>query len=293
MAIAIHATEDRPQLGILMMLVAWFLFATVDTSAKWLVVGGLPALQLAFMRYAGHFVISLGMVATGGLGVDQFRTRHAGLVILRALLLISATLLNFIALNYLPLTVTSAIMHSSPVIVCFLSNILLGERVGLWRWFAIVLGFCGVLIVIRPFGAAFHPAMLLVVYNATSLALYAVITRRLAGVVATDTMQVYMGALGTFALLPFALWVWQMPASLLEWSVLIGLGVFGWAGHQFLTSAHRFGSANTLMPYTYSFMIYVSILGYLLFGTLPDVWTVAGALVIVMSGLIIWKREQR
>jgi drug/metabolite transporter (DMT)-like permease len=168
----------------------------------------------------------------------------------------------------------------------------LKEPVGPWRWLAIILGFIGVLIVVRPFGETFHFAMVLVIYQSTALALYSIMTRRLAGIVAVDTQQFYMGLVGTIVLLPFALWTWQSPDTIIGWLVLIGLGVFGWAGHQLLTNAHRFGTANTLMPYTYSFMIYVSIWGYLVFGDVPDQWTLLGALVIIGSGLIIWKREQ-
>ncbi|MEM9637236.1 MAG: DMT family transporter [Pseudomonadota bacterium] len=293
MAVAAGLVEDRPHYGILLMLCAWLLFAFVDTSAKWLVIAGFPAFQLAFMRYAGHFVISLALIARGGLEKERFQTGHMWQVVSRAMLLITATLSNFYALNFLPLTVTSAIMFSSPVIICALSGPLLGERVGPWRWFAILLGFAGVLIVIRPFGEAFHIAMLLPLFNSVSLALYSIMTRRLAGVVATETMQFYMGALGTAVMLPMAVWAWQWPDNAADWLILIGLGVFGWAGHQLLTNAHRFGSANTLMPYTYSFMIYLSILSYLVFAHVPDRWTVIGAAVIVVSGLIIWKREQR
>jgi drug/metabolite transporter (DMT)-like permease len=214
-------------------------------------------------------------------------------VVARALLLITATMSNFVALAYLPLTVTSAIMFSSPILVCLISFLALGERVGPWRLFAILVGFLGVLIVIRPFGEAFHPAMLLSIYNALSLALYSILTRRLAGIVATDTQQFYMGAIGTFVMLPFAVWSWRVPEHALDWVLLIGVGVFGWAGHQLLTNAHRYGSANTLMPYTYSFMIYLAIMGYFVFDHVPDVWTIVGALVIILSGLIIWKREQK
>ena len=293
MAVAARAIEDRPQLGILMMLMAWFLFSVVDTSAKWLVLAAYPAMQITFMRYFGHFVISLVMIARGGVTRDRFQTGHAGLVVLRTLLLITATMSNFVALAYLPLTVTSAIMFSSPILVCLLSFTVLGERVGPWRLFAILIGFLGVLIVIRPWGASFHPAMLLACYNALSLAFYSILTRRLAGIVATDTLQFYMGAIGTFVMLLFALWSWQAPQNSLDWGLLIGVGAFGWAGHQLLTNAHRYGSANTLMPYTYSFMIYLAVMGYLVFDHVPDIWTIVGALVIVGSGLIIWKREQR
>ncbi|WP_375229710.1 DMT family transporter [Roseobacter sp. S98] len=293
MAVTARAQEDRPQLGILMMLAAWFLFALVDTSAKWLVLAGYPAFQLAFMRYAGHFAISLMVTFRDGFDSERVRTDHLWQVLFRSSLLISATLGNFYALNFLPLTVISAIMFSSPIIVCFLSMTVLKEQIGPWRWGAILLGFAGVLVVIRPFGETFHPAMILPLYNATALALYSLMTRRLAGLVATETMQFYMGALGTAVLLPFAVWAWVMPPDLHGWILLIGLGVGGWTGHQLLTTAHLFGSANTLMPYTYSFMIYIAGLSWLVFDHLPDLWTVAGAAVIVVSGLIIWKREQR
>jgi drug/metabolite transporter (DMT)-like permease len=292
MAVIAKANADLPRLGIVMMLFAWLIFSFVDTGAKWLAVAGIPAFQLAFMRYAGHFVISIGVIAKGGFDADRFKTTHLWQVISRAVLLVSATLSNFYALQFLPLTVASALMFSSPVIVCFLSASVLGEKVGPWRWGAISLGFIGVLIIVRPFGTAFHPAMLMIIYNATALALYSIMTRKLSGIVAVDTLQFYMGLVGTVLLLPFAIWTWTQPETLWGMVVLISLGVFGWAGHQLLTNAHRFGTANQLMPFTYSFLIYLSIWGYLFFGTIPDAATIFGAVVIMSAGLIIWKREQ-
>ncbi|MEM8541711.1 MAG: DMT family transporter [Pseudomonadota bacterium] len=292
MVVAAQAVEDRPQLGIIMMLGAWFLFSIVDVSAKWLVLAGIPSMQLAFMRYAGHFAISLSQFISKGAEIRDLQTPYLWQVISRAMLLISATVGNFIALKFLPLTVISAIMFSSPIIVCFLSMTVLKEQIGPWRWGAILLGFAGVLVVIRPFGETFHPAMILPLYNATALALYSLMTRRLAGLVAVETQQFYLGALGTILLLPAAIWVWTDPATTVDMILLFGLGFFGWAGHQLLTNAHRFAPANTLMPYTYSFMIYIAAFSWLIFGHLPDFWVIVGAIIIVLSGLIIWKREQ-
>jgi len=293
MVVAAQPNADLPRLGIMLMLGAWLFFSVVDTGAKWLAVAGIPAFQLAFMRYASHFAISIAVIAKGGMTTDRFRTNHLWQLVTRSLLLISATLSNFYALQFLPLTVVSAIMFSSPVIVCFLSVTVLREQVGPWRWAAIILGFIGVLIVVQPFGAVFHPAMLMILYNATALALYALMTRKLSGIVAVDTMQFYMGLVGTLVLLPFALAVWTPPETTWGVIVLFGLGVMGWAGHQLLTTAHRFGTANQLMPFTYTFLIYVAVWGYLLFGTIPDPKTIMGAIVIMGAGLIIWKREQK
>ena len=162
-----------------------------------------------------------------------------------------------------------------------------------WRWEIILLGIIGVLIVVRPFRAAFHPAMLMIIYNAVALALYSLMTCRLSGVVAVETMQFYMGLVETLLMLPFAIWAWTQPETIWGMLVLISLGVLGWAGHQLLTNAHRFGTPNQLMPFTYSFLVFVAIWGYLLFGTVPDTNTILGAIVIMSAGLMIWGKERR
>ena len=105
-------------------------------------------------------------------------------------------------------------------------------------------------------------------------------------------MQFYMGALGTITLLPLAIWTWAAPSSLFEWFLLITLGAWAWAGHELLTRAHSFAPANTLMPYTYSFMIFLTIESYFIFAEIPDLWTLLGSFIVVISGLIIWKRAQ-
>lgn len=293
MAIAAQANQDRAALGILMTLGAYFFFMLIDTSVKWLVLAGLPAFQLAFMRYLPHFIISTVLLLRKGMSWSSFQSAHMGLVLLRGFLLASATLFNFISLIYLPLTVTGSIMFSAPIIVCALSWPLLGERVGRWRWAAIMVGFVGVLIVIRPFGAEFHWVALLNVYNAFSLALYSIITRKISGVVAPETMQFYMGAFGAIMLFPFALWSWTTPATTLDWVLMVALGFWGWAGHEIFSRAHSYAPANTLMPYTYSFLLYLAVASYIVFNDVPDSYTLLGASIIVLSGLVIWWRAIR
>ena len=293
MAIAAQATQDRAALGILMTLGAYFFFMLIDTSVKWLVLAGLPAFQLAFMRYLPHFIISTVLLLRKGMSWSSFQSAHLGLVLLRGFLLASATLFNFITLLYLPLTVTGSIMFSAPIIVCALSWPLLGERVGPWRWAAIMVGFIGVLVVIRPFDADFHWIALLNVYNAVSLALYSIITRKISGVVAAETMQFYMGAFGAIMLFPLALWSWTPPATTLDWWLMVALGVWGWAGHEIFSRAHGYAPANTLMPYTYSFLLYLAVASYIVFNDVPDGYTLTGASIIVLSGLVIWWRAMR
>lgn len=290
---AVRPREDRATLGIGLMLAAWVFFGCVDTSVKWLVLAGIPALQVAFMRYAVHLVV---VVATSGRqtlhGVRATRGQ-VGLLLLRGALLLSSTVSNFIALNYLPLTVTAAVMFSSPILVSLLSVPLLGERVGPWRWFAILAGFAGVLIVIRPFGAEFHVATLLSLYNAVALALFSIITRRLSGEIAPATMQLYMGLIGSAVLLVPAALTWTSPESLRDWALLLMVGALAWAGHEVFSRAHVFADASLLMPFSYSYIVYMAAGGYLVFGDVPDAMTLLGAVVVVASGLLIWWRENR
>lgn len=293
MSATTHPRSEQAQLGIAMVLGAWFLFSVVDTSVKWLLLAGLPALQLAFMRYAGHLALAVVFLGRSRVADMRITGRALQLVVLRALLLVAATALNFIALKFLSLTVTSAIMFSTPIIVAFLSVPILGERVGPWRWFAIGVGFVGVLIVIQPFGVAFHWATLLPLHNAASLALYSIITRKLAGEVSTEVMQLYMGIIGTVVMAPFAVLNWVPPTNLLDWVLLVGVGVFGWAGHELMTRSHWYAPASTLMPFMYTFILYLTLASFVIFNEVPASSTFLGAGIVILSGLIIWVREQR
>lgn len=290
--LATKPNEDRPYAGIVLVLVAYFLFSIVDTSSKWLGLMGLGALQLSFMRYLGHFIITFGIMAKTGFSRDVLVCDRLMLVIVRSIFLMLATVLNFIAIRYLPLTITSTILFSAPTIVCVLAWPVLGERVGPWRWFAIGIGFIGILIVIRPFGETLHWAVFLSLGNALFFALYLILTRKLADVVASDTLQFYTGFIGTIALLPFGLAEWQNPQTGFEWLVLMGLGTFAWIGHGLLIRANNFAPASALTPFGYSFILYLTIWSYFVFNDRPDAWTLIGACVVISSGLIIWAREQ-
>ncbi len=278
-------------LGISLMLLAYFCFSCIDTSAKWLVLSGFSVIQVAFMRYFGHFIISLGIILKGGASLDRFGSPHLGLVVLRSLLLLSGTVANFLALKYIPLTLTSTIMFSAPLIICALSGPMLGEKVGIWRWSAVGVGFIGVLIAMRPFDESFHWAMLLSLFTTVGFALYTILTRKLSGKVASDTMQLYGGGIGSIVLLPFAIHSWHSPELMIDWVLLLLLGCFGWFGHQLMTKAHGFADASRLTPYMYVFFLYMTFWSLWIFDTFPDNWTLSGAAIIITAGLIIWFRE--
>jgi len=272
------------------MLAAYALFAVVDTSTKWLLGAGYIAVQLAFLRYAVQFVItSARLAATGTEALREARPLFPALIA-RAMMLVVATVVNFFALQFLSLAVVSAIMFTAPIIVCALSWPLLGERVGPVRMTAIAFGFLGVLFVIRPFSTDWSWAAALMLIPATGLALYSIMTRKLAGDVDALTMQFVLGLTGTVVILPFALLNWVMPASLMDTVLMLSLGFFAWFGHELLIRAHRDAEASLLMPYTYSYLIYMTFAGYIVFNDIPDVWTLVGAAMICASGLAIWWR---
>lgn len=274
-------------------LLAYLLFASVDTSTKWLVGSGLAALQLAFMRYLVHFAITVVDVRRAAADALPLTLRLKTLVAVRALSLVSSTVANFIALGHLDLAVTSALLFLSPVVVCLLAIPILGERIGTLHWLAIALGFAGVVLIVDPFGEAINWYAVLMLYPACGMALYAVLTRLLAGQVSAARMQFQTGLLGTVALAPLGLWTWRMPETALDTALLIAIGAIAWAGHEALTRAHALARASDLAPMGYSFVIYLTLAGWLVFGEVPERQVIWGGLAIILSGHMIWRLRKR
>ncbi|OSP55987.1 DMT family transporter [Pseudoruegeria sp. SK021] len=283
--------EDRLTLGVLMMVGAALCFTAIDTSAKWLILAGLPALQVAFARYAGHFLISL-VVFLPNEGLRAFHSNRPVLQFLRGLFLLFSTLLNFVALTYLPITLTTTIMFAVPLVVSLLSVPMLGEKVGPRRLSAVGIGFVGVIVAVQPWGAEFHPAMIFSLGALCCAALYFLLTRMLAGIESNDTSQLWTSGIATLALFPFVILHWEWPDTLTGYVVMTVIGLFGIVGHSVANIAHRFADASILSPVVYVQLVYATLAGLLIFGTPPTMWTVVGALIIVGSGIYIWMRER-
>lgn len=285
--------EDRRGLAIGMMLVTYLCFTCLDSSAKWLVTTGMSPWTATGMRYAVHLAIVAALILPEH-GRRSLSSRSPRLEITRALLLLSSTLLNFTAVRYLPLTITATIMFSMPIFVTILSIPMLGERVGPRRWAAILVGFCGIVIVMQPWGAnGFHWAMLLSLGAALCGSVYTILTRRLAGVDSTNTQQLYAALIAAVGVAPFAIAEWTPPGDALAWGLLFALGIFGWLGHQLLTAAHRFAPASVLAPFVYTQLIYMTLSSWIIFAQPPTIWVVAGAPIVAGSGFYIWWRERQ
>jgi drug/metabolite transporter (DMT)-like permease len=284
--------EERTGAGVALMALAVVFFICIDTSAKWLMLFGLPALQVVFVRYAGHFFYALVFyLPQEGTGV--LRSRAPLRQLLRSMFLLGSTVLNFFALNYLPITVTTTIAFATPIVVTLLVIPILGETVGLRRIIAVCVGFSGVLVVTQPWSAAWHPAMFFSLGALMMASLYFITTRLLAGVESAATQQVWSSGLATAALLPFVLKGWIWPEGMQAWLVFCAIGFFGCTGHIFATTAHRWADASILSPLIYTQILFAAIAGILVFDTWPTIWTLGGGLIIIGSGLYIWSREQK
>jgi drug/metabolite transporter (DMT)-like permease len=205
---------------------------------------------------------------------------------------IAMTGMNFWALQYLQLTVTSSIFFSTPIIIALISAPLLGEKLDARRVAAIAAGFAGVLVIVHPWSADFHPAMILAVLNALLYAGFMLSTRHLAAYDSPETIQ-YLPAIGaTLVLTPFALAAWEAPDHWLEWVVACLLGVFGGVGHYLLALAHRYAPSSVIAPFVYQQVIYMALFGYLVFGDVPGPSVWIGAAIVVGSGLYLFARER-
>ena len=283
--------EDRIGLAIAILAVSFFLFASMDTIAKVLVTSGIPPLQVVFMRFLSHALVVLAFFLPQ-YGTTIFRSTAPKLQLLRTLGLLGSTVFNFIAVGYLPLTVTISIFFASPLLVCLMSIPMLGEKVGIRRLISVFVGFVGVLVITQAWSADFQWAMLLSLAAMVCASFYFVMTRVLAGTDNSPVSQVYASWLPMIAVAPFGFTVWIAPAFWWQWVLLVLIGVLGFVGHYILTIAYRYAQASRVAPVVYSQIIYATFFSWYIFGAAPTSTTAIGTAIIVASGIYIWLRER-
>jgi drug/metabolite transporter (DMT)-like permease len=284
--------EHNANKAIVILLLAQSILIFLDVSAKWLSTVGIPTTEIMFARYGIHVGL-LVLLVLPVRGWNLFRTGSWKLEVARGLCLLGSTAGNFLAMRYLPLTVTGALLFTMPLMVCALSGPMLGETVGWRRWLAITVGFVGILVIIRPGTEAFHPAALLSLFAALSGAVFGIFTRKLAGVDGAMTQQVYAGGIALVAITPFALtggWVW--PGDAISRVAFFTLGTAGVLGHLLISVAHRYATPATLAPFNYLQLLYLALASWVIFNQPPDNWFFVGATIIIGSGLYIWLRER-
>jgi drug/metabolite transporter (DMT)-like permease len=282
--------ERRRLVGIALMCGALLSFACLDAAAKWLNQFLDPVLTV-WVRYVGSVVfVSLFVNPWTTPGVA--RTARPWLQAGRSVLLLGSTALNFVALKHLQLTETVSIMFATPFLVALLAGPLLGERVGPRRLAAIAVGFAGILIITRPGLGGLHPAALLSLGGAICYALYSIATRVLAAHDSSATTMFYSGFAGIVLVTPLVPFAWSLPDSPLVWVMMAVVGAFGALGHWLLILAHARAPAPILSPFIYTQIVWMIALGFVIFGDLPDGWTLVGAAIVIASGLYLLYRER-
>jgi len=267
------------------------MFPFMNAAVK-LLTAQYPVMQIVWARFTGHLIVML-VVFLPRYGWRLLATRRPAIQLGRSLLMLLSNLVFVMAIGRVPLATASAIGFTSPLLVTAMSVPLLGEQVGPRRWSAVLVGFAGALLIIRPGSGLANPAVLLLLVSSASYALYQIATRWVAFYDGAATGIVFAALLGSLAMslvLPF---IFVPPRSLFDLALFVSLGLIGGAGHYLITRAFQSGPAAILAPLGYVELIGTSILGYLIFGNFPDRLTWAGAAIIIASGLYIALREHR
>lgn len=264
----------------------------MNTGAKYL-GAYLPTAQIVWARTLTHLLFVIGLFAPTHGGWRLFVTRKPTIQIGRSLCLVTSTSFFFTALGHVPLADATAVTFTSPLIVAGLAGPILGERVDRRHWAAIAVGFLGALVVIRPTGAGTNPWIFLVFGNATTYAVYQILTRRVGAWDRPETSVTYSALVGAVLLSLGAPLFWRTPEQLGHWVLLGALGLFGGLGHYCVARGLLWGPASILSPFHYAQLISAAVAGYLVFGHVPSAWTWLGAMLIVASGLSIASREAR
>jgi drug/metabolite transporter (DMT)-like permease len=282
----------------------WLLLSGNSRGALWMIASGvgfsvmavgikllghrLENFQIGFFRVVIGFVAILPFVAGGGL--TRLRTRHHGVHFVRAVFGLLAMYCSYYAIARMPLADYTGLSFTKPLFATLLAIAILGETVRWRRWTATLVGFFGVLVMVRPGAGTFHPAALAALTDSFSVAFLVTLVKRLPATETPLTMLFYFGLFATVMSIGPAIYSWQWP-TVLEWLLLIGVGVLGALSQMFWIRAFRAGEASAVAPFDYLRLPIAATIGFVGFSELPTIWTFIGAAVIVASTLYIAHRE--
>lgn len=282
--------NNEVMLGIILAILAGFLFVSSDTVVK-LARQDLAVAMVVWGRFTAHFLLMLFLFP--GRKINKlFKVNNFKLVIFRGILLLLCTCLFFTAIGYIGLAEANSIMFISPFFVVALSIPLLKEKVGIRRWSAVILGFIGIVIILRPGFQEIHWAYFLIIGVAFFFALFTILTRTLSFTETAISMWFYTALVGMVGSSTIVWYYWQTP-TLSQSLMLLFIGAIGGGSHYIVIKAYQRASASMLAPFQYFQIIWATIYGLLVFDVAPDGWTWLGTAIIIASGLYVWSREQQ
>lgn len=282
--------EVRPLTGLLLMLGAMVVLPIMDGFAKDL-SSRHPVGQVVWARYLFHLLAMLPIVLWR-FGPRSLWPRRVGVQVVRSGLLLGATVLFFAAIAQMALATALALFFVSPLVVTLLGPAVLGEQVGWRRWLAVLIGFAGVLVILRPGGGVFQPAALLALGAGVVHGLYLLATRKLAGSAPPLVTLGYTALVGAVVMSLVMVFRWSQPTPR-DLAQMVLLGVLAALGHFLLIKAFDHAPATWLAPLGYSEIVTSTLVGLVAFGEFPDGWTWLGITIIIGSGVFISLRERR
>jgi drug/metabolite transporter (DMT)-like permease len=281
----------RLWLGIFFMCAATTAFPVMNGIVQ-VLSRSYPSEQIIWARTAGHLAVVLLLVIPK-YGLEVLATRRPAAQISRSLLLLGSTTLFFFAVKDVPLAKAASISFMAPFFVTLLAVPMLGERIDAKRLAAVIVGFCGVLVVIRPGSEVFQPAALLIVGSAFCYAVYQVFTRKVAGIDRPETSVMYSALVGTVVMSCVVPFVWVAPHNVTDVLLHLALGLLGAGGHWCVAKALTYGQASVISPFQYWQMIGSALVGYVVSGMFPDAYTWVGSGIIVACGITLAVAESR
>jgi len=278
--------------GIVLRSLAVFCFALMSACMKWASEDGVTAIEMLFYRSVFGLPVVVGWLALGP-GIGSIRTRRPGAHLIRSAFGISGILMTFQALILLPLADAATIAFTAPIFATILSALVLSEHVGPHRWWAVIIGFVGIVIVVRPGGEALsHLGLLFAIGGAIGTAAVTVTVRQLGGTESPGTIVFWFfvasGVVSGLSMLFSA-----QAHTPMTWALLILAGITGAAAQMLMTSSLRAAPVAVIAPFDYTQILWATLLGWEIWATVPTLNTLAGALLISMSGLYTAFREHR
>jgi drug/metabolite transporter (DMT)-like permease len=283
--------DRRLLLGVLLICLSGVSSSLMQGFAK-LLGEQYNSVQVSWARAFGHILFMLAAFLPRR-GLALLRTRRLGRHLLRSTLLFLSNLSYFFAITFVPIADAAAMNMASPLFVAALAWPMLGERTNARLLAAVLVGFVGVLVIVRPGTGVFHWAALFIMFSALTNALYQIFTRGISDTEAADTSAIYSSVVGSFGILVVLPFIWVTPASLLDVALFCSLGVLGALTHYLIALALGFAPANIVTPFQYMQLVGSVGVGYVLFNTWPDAMTWLGSAIVVGAGLSIGWTQAR
>lgn len=286
-----HRARTNPAGGINLMLLAMMLLTVNDALAKYL-TESYPVLQVLWLRAIGFFLFAIAVAGRGGRWRVMLRSQRPGLQILRSFSMVLQMAAIMVSFWLLPMAEVTAVLASAPLVVVALAVPILGERVGWHRWAGVLIGFVGVLLIVRPGTALFDWTLLLPVLGAILWGAYQIQVRIVSQYDSSDTTLLYTAIVVLAAFTLIAPWQWVSPTPV-DWLWFVLLGLINSCAHYSMIVALGWAPASLLQPFVYSSIVWATLLGWLIFADLPDRWAVAGMVLITAGGLYVMYRERQ